>query len=43
MAGMYTVYHGPHGIKNIALRIHSYAAYLSEMLPVYGYTQLNTN
>jgi len=43
MAGMYTVYHGPEGIKNIALRIHSYAAYLSEMLPVYGYTQLNTN
>lgn len=43
MAGMYTVYHGPQGIKNIALRIHSYAAYLSEMLPVYGYTQLNTN
>ncbi len=43
MAGMYTVYHGPKGIKDIALRIHSYAAYLSEMLPVYGYTQLNTN
>lgn len=43
MAGMYIVYHGPQGIKNIALRIHSYAAYLSEMLPVYGYTQLNTN
>lgn len=43
MAGMYTVYHGPQGIKNIALRIHGYAAYLSEMLPVYGYTQLNTN
>lgn len=43
MAGMYTVYHGPQGIYNIALRIHSYAAYLSEMLPVYGYTQLNTN
>ena len=43
MAGMYTVYHGPQGIKNIALRIHSYAAYLNEMLPVYGYTQLNSN
>jgi glycine dehydrogenase len=43
MAGMYTVYHGPKGIKNIALRIHAFAAYLNEMLPVYGYTQLNTN
>lgn len=43
MAGMYTVYHGPTGIRNIALRIHGYASYLNEMLPVYGYSQLNSN
>lgn len=41
MAGMYTVYHGAAGIKQIALRIHSIANYLNEMLPVYGYTQIN--
>ncbi len=41
MAGMYTVYHGEEGIKQIALRIHSIANYLNEMLPVYGYTQIN--
>lgn len=43
MAGMYTIYHGAIGIINIASRIHSYAAYLSELLPVYGYRQLNFN
>lgn len=41
MAGMYTVYHGSEGIKQIALRIHSIANYLNEMLPVYGYSQIN--
>ena len=41
MAGMYTAYHGAEGIKQIALRIHSIANYLNEMLPVYGYSQIN--
>lgn len=41
MAGMYTVYHGPEGIKRTALRIHSIANYINEMLMVYGYEQTN--
>lgn len=43
MAGMYTIYHGPKGIKQIAERIHVFASYLNEMLPVYEYTQENVN
>jgi len=43
MAGMYTVYHGADGIKNIAGRIHAIATYLNEILPVYGYSQENEN
>lgn len=43
MAGMYTVYHGAEGIKQIALNIHAYATYINEILPVYGYQQLNEN
>jgi glycine dehydrogenase len=43
MAGMYTVYHGPEGIRRIALRIHSFANYFNEILQVYGYNQLNEN
>lgn len=43
MAGMYTVYHGAEGIKSIAQRIHAIATYLNEVLPVYGYTQINEN
>ncbi len=43
MAGMYTVYHGAEGIKRIASGIHSIAAYVSEMVGVYGYTQENEN
>lgn len=43
MAGMYTVYHGADGIKNIAERIHATATYLNEILPVYGYSQENLN
>ena len=43
MAGMYTVYHGATGIKNIAQRIHAIATYINEILPVYGYTQENDN
>ena len=41
MAGMYGVYHGPEGIREIAEGIHSRAAYLSEMLQAYGYNQEN--
>ncbi len=43
MAGMYTVYHGAEGIKNIALRVHSCASYINEILPVYGFSQENEN
>ncbi|MCB9205787.1 MAG: aminomethyl-transferring glycine dehydrogenase [Ignavibacteriales bacterium] len=32
MAGMYAVYHGPDGLKNIALRIHGLSKYLYENL-----------
>lgn len=43
MAGMYTVYHGAKGMRNIALRIHAYTTYINEILAVYGYQQLNDN
>ena len=42
MAGMYGVYHGARGIREIAEGIHAKAAYLSEMLQAYGYEQENT-
>ena len=41
MAGMYGVYHGAEGIREIAEGIHAKAAYLSEMLQAYGYEQEN--
>ena len=41
MAGMYGVYHGAEGIREIAESIHGKAVYLSEMLQAYGYTQEN--
>ena len=41
MAGMYGVYHGAEGIRQIAEGIHSKATYLNEMLQAYGYTQEN--
>lgn len=37
MAGMYAVYHGPDGLKNIALRIHSYTTALAKSLQSLGY------
>ena len=43
MAGMYGVFHGPQGIREIAEGIHSRAAYLSEMLQAYGYNQENAD
>ena len=42
MVGMYGVYHGAEGIREIAEGIHGKAAYLSEMLQAYGYEQENT-
>lgn len=41
MAGMYAVYHGANGIRQIAEQIHGKAVYLSEMLQAYGYNQEN--
>ena len=42
MVGMYGVYHGADGIREIAEGIHGKAAYLGEMLQAYGYEQENT-
>ncbi|NSW44419.1 MAG: aminomethyl-transferring glycine dehydrogenase [Bacteroidales bacterium] len=42
MAGMYVVYHGYEGIKNIALNIHSLTATLREQLLALGYTTNET-
>ena len=41
MAGFYAAYHGKNGIKNIASKIHSYAATLSEALINIGVEQTN--
>src|SRR6201991_2196932 len=41
MAGMYSVYHGPKGLKLIAERIHGLAIVLSQSLGRLGYQQLN--
>ncbi|NPA68613.1 MAG: aminomethyl-transferring glycine dehydrogenase [Chlorobi bacterium] len=43
MAGMYAVYHGEAGLKNIATEIHSKAFTLSEKLKKLGYKQKNTD
>ncbi len=43
MAGMYAVYHGPDGIKQIAERIHNLAKYLDKGLTQLGFDQLNKN
>jgi len=43
MTGLYAVYHGPEGLKNIASRIHLLAGFLSGELTKMGYTQSNTN
>jgi glycine dehydrogenase len=43
MAGMYAVYHGEEGLKNIASRIHCLAGLLTGELVKLGYTQLNKN
>ncbi|PKP17375.1 MAG: glycine dehydrogenase (aminomethyl-transferring), partial [Bacteroidetes bacterium HGW-Bacteroidetes-21] len=41
MAGMYAVYHGPDGLKEIAGRIHSVAALVGRKIQEFGYTQEN--
>ncbi len=43
MASFYTVYHGAKGIFRIAERIHAIATYISEILPIYGFSQENDN
>ncbi len=43
MAGMYAVYHGPQGLKNIAWKIHGIAALLEKKLNGLGYQQTNDN
>ncbi len=42
MASMYTVYHGPKGLKEIASRVHSMAASLAEVLTKLGYYNEDT-
>ena len=41
MAGFYAVYHGQEGIRTIAGRIHSIAAFLESAICKFGYKQLN--
>ncbi len=43
MAGMYAVYHGPDGIRNIAKQIHGHARALSKAIESLGYQQMNPN
>lgn len=43
MAGMYAVYHGPAGLKEIAARINGLARLLAEGLGATGFKQLNDN
>lgn len=43
MAGMYAVYHGPKGLKNIALRIHQHACRLNKALHAMGIPQKNAS
>lgn len=43
MASMYAVYHGPHGLKTIAQRIHARATSLSATLAAAGASNENTS
>lgn len=43
MAGMFAVYHGPKGIKRIALNAHAHAAAAAAALDELGYTVLGEN
>ncbi|MDR1744102.1 MAG: aminomethyl-transferring glycine dehydrogenase [Dysgonamonadaceae bacterium] len=41
MTSFYAVYHGPEGLRNIALRVHSIASLVAAELENMGYKQLN--
>lgn len=43
IAGMYAVYHGPDGLKNIAIRIRMFTRMLDASLKDFGFKQLNKN
>jgi len=43
LAGMYVVYHGPKGVRQIAHDIHAKAAILNQKLVELGYHQFNPN
>jgi glycine dehydrogenase len=43
MAGMYSVYHGPQGLKFIANKVHNKTATLANALEKLGYNQVNTS
>lgn len=43
MAGMYGVYHGPDGVKNIALRVHQLASILKKELTHLGFKMVNAS
>jgi glycine dehydrogenase len=43
IAGLYAVYHGPHGIKAIATRVHAYARLLAREVERIGFRQLNAH
>ncbi len=43
MASFYAVYHGPHGLRAIARRVHRYATILAEGLFQLGFTIRNTH
>jgi glycine dehydrogenase len=43
MAGMYAIYHGPEGLKRIALHCHQSTGTLSEKLEELGFQNKNTN
>ncbi len=43
MAGMYAVYHGPNGLKDIASKVHNAATTLTDSLEKLGLYQANAN
>ena len=43
MAGMYAVYHGPQGLRNIALRVNRLTAALAAGLKQLGFAQVNAS
>jgi glycine dehydrogenase len=43
MAAMYAVYHGPHGLRAIAARVHRLAVVLARELAALGITQQNSS